>query len=585
MEEVSYELTTSTLNQKYEQIINCRVVKPPHEIKWIFSNEFFLDKRLGISYLYESATKKFLDIKTISGRDYFLYKEGTKHYVWTFNGSSFINVTPDGFTVDSDSPTRMAIGRWVTWAKKTSWTVSTPQVVMADGTENFLDIPWYSWGYVKFWVWTASWVAAWDYVIFTSGPLKGTTNRIYQYDGNIYIIGTSIRGTTPDVWDTFDIYDNTGNTLMIGHTTWVNMVILDGYNVAETFSVMNSISPVFDIVNFDGNVFVLLQYRLFFSRSNLDWNWNFYALDNFTVDNWRSLFPTGKSLICFADTNKLFASATSTTNTIGYVGYDINYAADIYSKRSFIFSDNTIQVLQSDKQLMKIDIVQNNNTSFEIAASNMMITNRWLFEDLSGGEVLVFKHDRFHSYVWNNAWAARVFEFDKQFNHWIIHTFDCEVYGITNDYIITENWIGVRSGYLDGTTPYKQDVNLSYSPLTKISLISVIRTIFWLIDSKVDLTLDYESELGWQIRSESIALKKYPFDDTRLDTDSNIDDLLEEELPEKYTGNIVGIQNSIYKSWRHFRFSYNGYNRFCIGPTILFEDKFKPFVNELVGTK
>nr|DAV49603.1 MAG TPA: hypothetical protein [Bacteriophage sp.] len=33
MENILYELTAGTLNQKYDKIINCRVVKPPHEKK------------------------------------------------------------------------------------------------------------------------------------------------------------------------------------------------------------------------------------------------------------------------------------------------------------------------------------------------------------------------------------------------------------------------------------------------------------------------------------------------------------------------------------------------------------------------
>lgn len=275
----------------------------------------------------------------------------------------------------------------------------------------------------------------------------------------------------------------------------MSIVVLNGHAHAQTFQLLNTSSPVFDIVNYDGNIFVLLQYKLFYSRSNLDSNTNFYPLDNFNIDDGKALFPTGKSLFCFANTNKLFAAASTTNNTIGYVGYDINYSGETYSKNSYIFSDNMIQILQADKQLMKIDLSQSNGTSFDVTATNMMPTTRGLFEDIDGGEFKVCKYDRFISYVWRKNGKSTIYEFDKQFNHWLIQTYDIEVYSVYDDYILTENGIATRGGYTDDGVEYKQEVHFALSPLLFLYMPYIIRTIFGLIEERVDLMLNAEIEI------------------------------------------------------------------------------------------
>lgn len=59
-------------------------------------------------------------------------------------------------------------------------------------------------------------------------------------------------------------------------------------------------------------------------------------------------------------------------------------------------------------------------------------------------------------------------------------------------------------------------------------------------------------------------MNRYPFDDTRLDNDDDLDDLLDDNPEVEYNGNIIGIQHPIMKSARYFAFCYHGYNRFCI---------------------
>ena len=50
MEVADYILESWTTNQLYNAIYNCKAVKPPYEEEWFYNNEFYLDKREGLTY-------------------------------------------------------------------------------------------------------------------------------------------------------------------------------------------------------------------------------------------------------------------------------------------------------------------------------------------------------------------------------------------------------------------------------------------------------------------------------------------------------------------------------------------------------
>lgn len=93
MDKLPFMLEVGTLNQTYNKIKNCRVVKPSYELDGSYSTEFFLDKRFGLESYFADATKKFLDYVDVKGIRYYLYKEGSKHYIGTYDGSSFHVIT------------------------------------------------------------------------------------------------------------------------------------------------------------------------------------------------------------------------------------------------------------------------------------------------------------------------------------------------------------------------------------------------------------------------------------------------------------------------------------------------------------
>ena len=578
----SYEMLAWQLNDTYDLIENCRVVKPPYEVNWMYGKDFFLDKRLGLTHVL-SESKKFLDMKTIKWREFFLYRQWTKHYIGTMNGSSLVNITPSWFEVDNDSPTRLALGRNVYWPKKTTTgTIANPQLWMwgFNGT-----IPWYSGWYVKFQYSGATMLAAWDKVLFTSGVLKGGVNEVYWIDwGYAYIIGTNVRWSTPEVGTTFEVYTNLGQALIVGHKTWVSMVILDWMNEGTVINVLNTTSPIIDVVNFDGNIFATTANNLYFSRTTGEDNTQFYPLDNFWVENVKSLFPVGKAMLVFWDQNKLFSGATGTSSTIWYVWYDLNYNGKLFSKYSFHFSDSTIQILQNDNQLVEVNVTQVNSTSFELQTKNVMQLTRWLFEDLSGGEVRITSSDRFINFLYINGSDTKNYQYDKQFQHWIVNTYKHRAIYYFGSKVIGDWFIAIEDWYTDNWVAYAQSVNFSYKGFPNMSFLNIVRTLFWYVDNNFDINMKLDVEIDWRLISKDYPLKGYNFDQ-RLNVVPSGDEIIwydDWTWFIEYDWNVVSIQNSIRKTWRYFRIWYYSLNRFIIWESFaIVTETNKPYINEL----
>ena len=197
------------------------------------------------------------------------------------------------------------------------------------------------------------------------------------------------------------------------------MAVLNGHNESIVIDVLTTTEPIIDLINFDGSIFTMTETHVYFSRAKFDDNTQFYSLDNFPVDGGYKLFPIGKAMLVFGRQNKLIAAANATGTTIGYVMYDANYGGDLYSKYSYIFADQTIYLLQNDKQLVQVDLVQNNNTSFNVVTKPALTQSRGKFEDLSGGEVFINSSDRFLNFLYVKESDTLNIQYDKYYNHWI----------------------------------------------------------------------------------------------------------------------------------------------------------------------
>ena len=598
MDKLPFMLEVGTLNQTYNKIKNCRVVKPSYETDWSYSTEFFLDKRFGLESYFADPAKKFLDYVDVKWIRYYLYKEGSKHYIGTYNGS-FNVITIGWFTVDDNSPIRITTGRGGYGPSKGTCTIWAWDISLnVSSADTFSSLPGYTGGYVKFpYTWSITPVE-WDYITFKDWVLAWGTNKIMKVEGIfIYIIGTNARGTMPVLGTTFEVFSAVGTTLLIWHATWVSMAVIDGHNPAKIITLLTTVNePMIDIINFDGSIFAMTETHLYFSRSKFDDNTQFYPLDSFPVDGGYKLFPIGKAMLVFARQNKLIAAANATGTTIGYVMYDANYNGDLYSKYSFIFADQTIYMLQADKQLMQVDLVQNNNTSFNVAVKNILTQNRGKFEDLSGGEVFINVNDRYINFLWvNNANTINI-QYDKQYTHWIENEYvGKKIYSFGSwAGVLTDGAIFTEGGYLDGDLEYSQEVNFSINGNDQMYMPYTVRTLFgmlpnWLIDTEepkwiFDLALDVITDLGGKLQTFSKTLNNFKFD-SRLETVPTGDELigfpgsLDEGI--QYNWNIISIQIPIYKTWRYIYFKYTSINRFIIGHSYVFVEKTKPFINEM----
>lgn len=597
MDKLPFMLEVGTLNQTYNRIKNCRVVKPPYELDWSYSQEFFFDKRFGLEEYFVDATKKFLDYVDVKWIRYYLYKEGSKHYIGTYDGTTFHVITTGWYTVDANSPIRLATWRGGYGPSKGVLTIDSGITLELDSWSTFTELPGYTGGYVKFHYTGAATPVAGDYITFKDWVLKWGTNKIMKVDAwYIYIIGTNARGSLPAVSTTFEVFSSIWTTLLLGHTTWVSMAVLDWHNTAKLIDVLTTTEPIIDVLNFDGSIFAMTETHVYFSRAKFDDNTQFYPLDNFPVDWGYKLFPIGKAMLVFGRQNKLIAAANSTGTTIGYVMYDANYNGDLYSKYSFIFADQTIYMLQDDKQLMQVDLVQNNNTSFNVVTKNILTQNRGKFEDLSGGEIFINISDRYINFLYIKDGDTINIQYDKQYTHWIDNEYTDKTlykYG-SGAGILSDGAIYTEGGYLDGETAYSQEVNFSMNGNEIIYMPYVLRTLFWMLPNwlietsepkwEFDITLDIKTELWGKLSTLTKQLKNFPFD-SRLENVVSGDEMIwfPDDTQEwiQYNGNITSIQSNIQKTWRYTYFKYTSINRFIIGHSYVFTEKVKPFINEL----
>ena len=400
MKPIQYKLEKWTANLVLDRIKNCEVTQPPEEVNWFYTNTFYLDKRPFIYRVYDrpswSSVYYCNHTKEINWVDYFLWKDGTNQWwvIFAYNNwvYSQVSMAYDSgildFKTNSDSPNHFVLWKWINWPRVWASSVLSLTEWTASSDIDWPLVPWYAWWYIKF---TYSWaqiLTAWDYIQFTNGALKWCINKIEFVSWTyVFIIWTNIRWTVPKVWTTFNIYLKTNTTLwsniVFAWSSWVYITNPDWYNMSSTIKVLETESPVLDICNYDWNIFVLTKNKLYFSRTTSEDNTNFYPMDYLIIQNWKCLFPIWKSLIVFAWENKLIIPINIWTVDYSYQAFDLYYDGWLYSKYSKIFTDQTAYILQSDRQLKEINIVQYNNYAYEIKVEDALQETSALFLELT----------------------------------------------------------------------------------------------------------------------------------------------------------------------------------------------------------
>lgn len=594
MEPIEFKLEKWTLNSNFYRIKNSRVVSPPYEKAWNYSNKFFLDKRLWLEEYFELEWMRFTDEVVINGKSYYYYQdlENNKSYIWTYEWWVFTNITPTWFTINNDSPLKIVKWKWLIWPKDSSArTVLVPEEWEADGTENWDLIPNYAWWYYKFKYSGVNNLAVWDYILFHDNTvkttLKGWVNRIEYISGDyVYIIGTNNRWTIPWAWVYFDVYKQEDNviewsTILVWATDGVHLVVTNGSSVANVYHVLKD-WPIKDIVEFDGNIFALTSTKVYFSRTTYEDNTQFYPLDRFGVIGWFRLFPIGKVMLLFWDTNYLFVPINVWTDSFWYAWYPVNYQWELYSKYSQIFADQTIYIVQKDKQLKQVNIVQNNNTAYDLIVSDVLTETIWLFNWLEEWwEMFIDSSQRFLNFLYMKDNKTTNYQFDKMYKHFIENDYSKNIYKISN-HILSDEKVFNENGFTDDTEEYQQEINFMMDTRFSIYKPYILRTIFWLVDNPFNVKLKVEFELWAKLNIIEKELSNFNFD-VRLSDELTWDELLEDSEPQEqseYNGNIASIQSNILLCWRFIRYKYYSYERFMMWNSYIISDMTKPFINE-----
>lgn len=597
MKPIDFKFEKWTLNSTFLKVKNSMVVSPPYEKAWYWSNNFFLDKRLWLEE-YETLPWEIVDDYTINWIRYYLVHNYTtmKWYVYCFNWSWVATIIVDQFDITANSPKRFAIGKWLIWSPD-----STPREVISpvEWTSTWDDIDWslipsYAWWYIKFKYSDVQSVEVWDYLVWRWWALLWWINRVEYVDTDwyVYIIWTNSRWTIPRAWITFDVYKLKSwtttitfesNTLLVWHKTWVKLAFTNWYSSANVLDVLTTQQEVIDMVNFDWNIFVLTNESMYFSRTTYEDNTQFYPLDRFGVINGKKLFSLWKALLVFAWINKLYVKAWTNTETWeDYVWYDVNYDWELFSKYSCIFADQTIYILQSDKQLKQIDLIQYNTTSYDLKVSDVLLETPALFNNIeTWWEVYINSNQRFIHFLYVKDWVTINYQYDKMYKHFIEQHYNKIVYKFT-DQILSSQQIFIEDGYEDDWEWYEQEINFLINTEFMLYKPYILRTIFWLVDNLFKVNLNIEFELWGKIYIIDKALENFDFDN-RLSETLTWDELLEDETNNEsqvYNWTIVSIQSNIMKLWRFIRFKYSSSERFMIGNSYIISDEAKTYINE-----
>ena len=581
MNKADFPILAWSLNQVYNAIYNCKAWAPAYEQDGFYNDEFMLYKRDGLTYKYNLGTNvTTYDRVTLSTKNWYLNSSGFTYQIRYENSVKY------SYSFNSSLPKKLLTGVGVTWPRIDTATVTTQNSFV--GWSDFVDIPGYSGGYVTVTCDSITGVSVGNYAFFTSGILKGAVNKIYKIDGNtIYIIGTNARGSLPQPWDTISFYASTGQVLISCDEVGVKAHVIDNNtnSIVETVSLIN-LPGIIDIAKYDWNLFVLTKQFMYFTRSTFDDNLQFYPLDFYKIDEGKKLFPCGKAMIVFANTNKLFAAANGTSGAIGYVGYDINYNAELFSQHSCIFVDQAIYVMQKDRRLMQIDIVQSNSTSYDLVAKDMNQGTRWIFERVQSGEVEFKSYDKFMYLIHRQASTTTIYEYDKQLQHWIMHTYpvviywyDFEAYGSTGVYN--------RTGDTDLWNPIEQRINFALVGGMEILMPMVIRTLYarvWTFDINLNVGYDlwgmYE-EQDFKITSIGSDYNYYPDVDAAPWVDVVPPTPESNQHETLYSWKTISHQINLYKSGRFINFTYYSTDAFALGKTMVIYDKMGTFINEV----
>lgn len=80
--------------------------------------------------------------------------------------------------------------------------------------------------------------------------------------------------------------------------------------------------------------------------------------------------------------------------------------------------------MQKDLQLMQVDIVSNNGSTFDIATKNILLNTRGIFEDIGDSPVYVSNDTKYLNFTIVKDGKTIVKQFDKSYQDWMIQEYE-----------------------------------------------------------------------------------------------------------------------------------------------------------------
>jgi hypothetical protein len=448
------------------------------------------------------------------------------------------------------------------------------------------------------------------YLLFTTWALKWVTVKFESNDaGKLFLLWTDIRWTIPSELDEFKVFRYTWDNIYVWWTEWLYQVTLDW--VYESPSIIQSLTPTLDpiiwITKFNWSIFALTKSKVYYSNYSTYSNWDFYVLNFFNVIGWYRLFNIWKSIVVFAWENKIISPVVLWEKQLFWM-YDLNYNWNLFSKYSCIFADQTMMMYQDDKQLMECDIIETAKNTFDISVKQVSVNVRWLFDNIFWWEVFFDNSDNelillnVKEDALTDSWySTTTYVYNKQHNHWTVNEYAFkinnfwteyrDIYWIDRPAILWINHLStVSNNYLDlWTIAYDQEVNMRLWDWERLMMPYIIRTLFGMPDTPLDITLETSFEIWGKKEIQEKNLTWFEHDLRITTPEESLDDLIWFDNDEFsywaiYDWSVVWIQSNIMKTWRFVFFKYHSTNRFVIWKSFVITDKTKTFINELTLT-
>ena len=332
----------------------------------------------------------------------------------------------------------------------------------------------------------------------------------------VYIRWTNQAWSRPDLkWtETVKIVNDSWWVPIIASNTWVH-----SYNLVKDWSWLITwvteidllkIDLVTDMCLFNGSLFVLNNKTLYYSKSTNkgDSDINIYPNSFINVKWGTRCIPFWKMLIVFWENNKVITPINWTTGNIWFVGSDLTYNKKLLSKYSVTSNMWMLYLIQEDKQLVKVDVTQINNISYQIETTTVLETAKWIIDNI--GSIINMGVDSKELYItdYRNS-KTYVYKYNVEYQHWSTYDYWYKINYIENNRFFWNNIYNIVGTALETNIEQKVWFVLWSEDLYKLKQLVFIKIIFWIKDKILDYNLDIEYEIGWKIMYKTIDLTSY----------------------------------------------------------------------------